>query len=66
MMGRQSNPPFVKEYGCLQMSHVFFLLCASHVVKLTCIVSFHAGLCGIPWKTAANFKNKHPTVKRVL
>lgn len=26
--------PFSKEYGCLQMSHVFFLLCASHVFKL--------------------------------
>lgn len=28
------SPPFVNEYGCLHTSHVFFLLCASHVVRL--------------------------------
>lgn len=26
--------PFSNEYGYLHMSHVFFLLCASHVFKL--------------------------------
>lgn len=39
-----TNSPFVKEYGYLQTSHVFFLLWASHVVKLDTSVQ----LCSDP------------------